>query len=259
MKKYLLFFLIIGISLNISAQENEIINDGNYFLDTKIELNSLKNADNASNEFLKKSNELKGTDYRLTVKSIQGKQVYFKFWKFKNKKTNKTINGDSIQVLEVYSLPLEDFQQLVSPLYDRIDWRVGIYSVPFKLRFDDFNFDSNVNLGTNLGAKLRWNRKKENGFSTEFILGIGLASIKLDSDNSNATSTTNLSAFTVNTGILFHVSSDINLGITYGFDNLSHNDQKNYDWKHNGNGWLGIGINVAFSKDAKNTGSKNNN
>lgn len=147
----------------------------------------------------------------------------------------------------------------MSPLYDKIEWRVGGYTVPFKLRFGEFNFDSNVNIGTNLGAKIRYNREVENGFAFEPIIGFGLASIKMDDTNSKALTATNISAFTLNTGVLFHINSSINLGLTWGYDWISHNDQINYNWKHNGKGWLGIGINVAFTKEDKNEQKSNKN
>lgn len=154
----------------------------------------------------------------------------------------------------VYSLPLDNFKLSTKPLYNRVDWRVGVYTVPFKLRFGDFNFDANVNLGANIGGKFRWNREVENGLALEPIFGFGLASIQLDESNSSTISATNVSAFTINTGVLIHITNVINVGLTYGFDNISKNDQNNYNWKYNGKGWLGIGINIAFSSQGNNTG-----
>ena len=43
------------------------------------------------------------------------------------------------------------------------------------------------------------------------------------------------------------------------FDNISKNDQNNYNWKYNGKGWLGIGINVAFSTSNENSGAAGGN
>ncbi len=259
MKKIYLLLIISTFSASIFSQEKQILKDGNYYLDFAIDLNKLQTSDKSSEDFFKNSDYFKGSNYTLSVKSIIDNQVNFKFFHFNNPKLNIVINGDADKDVTVYSLPLEDFKNIVSPLYNRVDWRVGIYTVPFKLRFGDFDFDSNVNLGTNIGCKIRIYRKIENGFSIEPIIGIGLASIKMDNGNSKIESPTNVGAFTVNTGVLFHMNSSINVGFTYGFDNLSNNDQKTYDWKYDGNGWLGIGINVAFSKDAKNTGSDSKN
>lgn len=168
------------------------------------------------------------------------------------------ISNNSSKVIDgkktVYSLPLDNFKLSTKPLYNRVDWRVGVYTVPFKLRFGDFNFDANVNLGANIGGKFRWNREVENGLALEPIFGFGLASIQLDESNSSTASATNVSAFTINTGVLIHITNVINVGLTYGFDNISKNDQNNYNWKYNGKGWLGIGINIAFSGQGNNTG-----
>ena len=140
-----------------------------------------------------------------------------------------------------------------------MEYRVGVFTVPYKLRLSSFSFDANVNLGANLGVKFRWNRRIENGFSFEPIFGVGLASIKLDKDNSLSTEPTNVSAFTINTGVLLHLTSLINVGLTYGFDNISQNDQNNYKWKYQGKGWLGIGINVSFGNQGSNTGNSQGN
>lgn len=174
------------------------------------------------------------------------------------KKLMGELSNNSSKIIKgkkgVYSLPLDKFILSTKPLYNRVDWRVGVYTVPFKLRFGDFNFDANVNLGANLGAKIRWNREIENSLAFEPIFGFGLASIQLDDSNSSIESPTNISAFTINTGVLIHITNAINVGLTYGFDNISKNDQNNYNWKYNGKGWLGIGINISFSGQDDNTG-----
>ena len=248
--------MFLGLAMQGWAQEKEteIIVNGNYYLNQKVPDHQIVSFSNAvaSSDFAQKKNNLKGKNYRLSVKSIDNDNVYFSFWKFSNQQRNKEINGDSITVQTIYTLSKEDFKQLVNPLYDRKEWRVGFYTIPYKLRFKDFDFDGNVNLGANIGYKFRWNRQLENGFGIEPILGFGLASIKMDDSNSLATSSSNVSAFTVNTGVLFHITQSINAGLTLGWDNISGKDQRQYDWKHNGKSWLGIGINVAFSKEAKN-------
>ncbi|WP_449400866.1 hypothetical protein [Chryseobacterium wanjuense] len=162
--------------------------------------------------------------------------------------------GLGLDERRTYSLSTEEFRNITEPVYNRIEWRFGVYTVPFKLRFGGFSFDANVNLGTNIGAKIRMNREVEKGFALEPIFGFGIASIKLDTSNSSTSSGTNVSAFTINTGVLIHITSAINVGITYGFDNISKNDQDLYQWKYNGKGWLGLGINVSLNNQSDNTG-----
>jgi hypothetical protein len=255
----LVFLLWAGIAF---GQENDIKIDGNYYFNY-ISLNDLNSFKSESKTEKSKSidivkDQIDGKKYRVTVNNVKDGKVYFRFWKFVDREKNKIINDtesetDNSKV--IYVMSLQDFKSNTKILYNRIDWRVGIYTVPLKLRFSGFTFDANVNLGTNLGAKIRYNREVENGLSFEPILGFGLASIKLDESNSNASGNN----FTINTGLLVHITKNVNVGLTLGFDYLSNNDQKNYDWKYNGKGWVGIGINVAFGNQNNNTGAEGAN
>lgn len=255
----------VGMAL---GQENDIKKDGNYYFNyiSMEDLKSLKSeSKTAKSKGIDSVRELvNGNKYRITVNNVKDNKVYFRFWKFIDLKKNKIVNDaqtkqDNSKV--IYVMSLTNFKDNTKILYNRIDWRVGVYTIPFKLRLSSFNFDANVNLGANLGAKIRWDREVEGGLSLEPILGFGLASIKLDESNSKVaeSSNTNISAFTINTGLLVHVTKSINVGFTFGFDYLSKNDQDNYDWKYNGKGWLGIGINVAFSNQKDNTRNEGNN
>jgi len=278
-----LIFLFLGIGI-IQAQDMEIKKKGNYYFDY-LQIDSIEN--NSSLFTTNKAEVLKllvGTSYIVNVKQIKKNRVYFVFGKFTkadlNNKINKLIfsttkrdtsipksnnsprNENNIDqspdTRTIYSLPLEVFRESTSPYYNRIEYRVGVYTVPFKLRFSSFSFDANVNLGTNLGAKIRINRRVENGFALEPIFGFGLSSIKLDETNSTKTEPTNISAFTLNTGVLIHITNNINVGLTYGIDNISQSDQNNYNWKYQNKGWLGLGINIAFNNQSNNTGSPGN-
>lgn len=250
----LLLSLTIMLSFTMYPQEEKtIIKGGNYYLDPIITLTQ-QNFKTTTNNSLN-VNEFKGKGYKFTVKNIVEDKVYFKFWKFTE--DNDKING--IDNSNVYEVTKDDFLKLTSPLYNRIDWRAGFFNVPFKLRFSDFDFTSNVNLGINIGARTRWNRVRKDGFSIEPVFGFGISSISLDESNSNVEESTNSSAFSINTGVLFHISKNINLGVLYGFDNLSAKDQNKYNWKYNGKRWLGLGINVSFSVGGDNSGSAGNN
>ncbi|MGK6344097.1 hypothetical protein ACMGDK_17955 [Chryseobacterium sp. DT-3] len=273
MKTYLLllFLLWTGIAF---GQENDIRTDGNYYFNYPIteSLKDFKNEtaikDGSSLSEIK--NEIEGSLFNVHVQNIKNDRVYFVFGNFsgsvadleskinKNFKVSISANKERDDKT-VYSLPLTDFKDYTKPVYNMVDWRVGVFTVPFKLRLSEFSFDANVNLGANLGAKFRMNRKIKNGFGLEPILGFGLASIKLDESNSKTAESTNISAFSINTGLLIHINQSINVGFTYGFDHISRNDQNNYDWKYNGKGWLGLGINVAFSGQNDNTGSSVSN
>lgn len=265
--KILLMLLMFFVGMAF-GQENDIKKDGNYYFNY-ISLEDLRSFKSKSETAKSKNIDLvrelvNGNKYRIIVNNVKDDKVYFRFWKFIDFEKNKIVNDaeskkDNSKV--IYVMSLQDFKDNTKILYNRIDWRVGVYTIPFKLRLSSFNFDANVNLGANLGAKIRWNREVESGLSFEPILGFGLASIKLDESNSKAagSNNTNVSAFTINTGLLVHVTKSINVGFTFGFDYLSKNDQNNYDWKYNGKGWLGIGINVAFSNQNDNTRNEGSN
>jgi hypothetical protein len=287
MKKSLLIIVVLLFGINGFGQENQITKGGNYYF-KNVSSDISKNLDSKAKSYdsLKEeiSNVLQGTSYIVKVNKIENDTVFFVFGLFDEDDREYIINHhqlDTIQSLNnnnnnnnnsqtisnkrkylkniQYSLPKNIFSDNVSVLYNRLEYRVGVYTIPFKLRLSSFSFDANVNLGANLGAKIRWNRRIENGFALEPIFGFGLASIKLDKDNSIASEPTNVSAFTINTGILFHLTDSINVGLTYGFDNISQNDQNNYKWKYQGKGWLGIGMNISFSNQNKNTGSTQSN
>lgn len=250
MKTRLLIIFALSFYLKNYAQESVVLN-GNYFIDSSINLNEIKTTNDS--KFVRNSANLIGKKYRLTVKAIEGDLVFFKFWDFVDDETlNDKINGNDNEV--IYQLSKSDFERLTKSYYDRLEWRSGVYTVPFKLRLSDFDFDANVNLGVNIGAKIRWKRERKDGFALEPIFGFGLASIKLDEANSTAETPTTIGAFSTNFGLLIHINNDINLGLVLGHDFISNHDQKKNDWKYNGKGWLGIGINIAFAKGTNNTG-----
>ena len=282
MKTKLLLLLLFWTGV-VWGQESDVKVDGNYYFknisrDVTEKLHSESKLYKSNKDNI--SALLEGTSYKVSIIKIQNDRVYFVFGLFDGKDEESLINypKDTISVEEPvyfavggisnklktkkniqYSLPLNIFKENVSILYNRIDYRVGIYTIPFKLRLSSFSFDANVNLGANLGAKIRWDRRIENGFAIEPILGFGLASIKLDKDNSTIAEPSNVSAFTVNTGFLIHLTNTINVGLTYGFDNISQNDQHNYKWKYQGKGWVGVGLNVSFSNQSNNTGGATKN
>lgn len=274
--KITLISILLTIASIAFGQDKTEVQKGNYYFknissDVTNKLNSNSKYFHELNDKIKEL--LEGTSYNISVIKVENDSVYFVFGLFNKADKESLINYQHLSPQEAddfqkssstnnrikstkniqYSLPKNTFTDNVETLYNRAEYRMGIYTIPFKLRLSSFSFDANVNLGANLGAKIRWNRRLENGFSFEPIFGFALASIKLDQDNSVATEPTNVSAFTINTGLLIHLTNDINFGLTYGFDNISQNDQNNYNWKYNGKGWLGIGLNISFNDQNKNT------
>lgn len=265
MKTNLFAFTLFLVTAIINAQENTIIENGNYYLDPVRSWNNLNINDNDANKLITESilGKLKGRSYILKVKDVIDNKVYFKFWKFTGKKElQKTLNGESND--KIYSISVQEFNNLTSIYYDQAEWSVGAFTVPFKLRFDDFSFDANVNLGTSLSAKIRFDRFKEDGFMIEPLVAFSATGVNLDdanTDNPNfdpATDTTNLLAFSVNGGLLFHINNKVNAGLFLGMDKLANSDQEKVGWKHDGNLWMGIGFNINFSDENNNTGPASN-
>ncbi len=276
MKTILLTAVFLLMPFSLIAQQTDLKTGGNYYFDflSKSELDSLAvDIVDSEFDFNQAKNYLNGTDYKITIKKIVGNRVYFTFWNFlaANDNIDEVINGssslsqksqtnkDSNGTRATYILPVEVFKQSTKPYYNRVVWRVGAFTVPFKLRLEKFAFDSNVNLGVNLGAKIRFSRKVKSSYALEPILGISLASIKLDGENSTAFESTTLSAFSSNLGVLMHLTESINMGLTCGLDFLSNNDQQKYRWIHNGKPWLGIGINVALGNNDEIDGKVSSN
>lgn len=142
--------------------------------------------------------------------------------------------------------------------------KAGMFTVPFKLRLDDFDFEQNVNLGMSLSFRFRMNRHYDNDWLISPTLGIGISTVKLNAKNSNleANSDDNnrtASALSLSAGILVELKENINLSLQYGFDLLG-NDDKEIEWKYNKKPWLGVGISVGFpitKSDVENENSTN--
>lgn len=244
---------IAVLIIAISSKSQEIKIHGNYYLNNSLDL-SVENFKSSSKQ-ASAIDSIKNSNYILSVQRIDKGQVYFKFWGFNTKNNGKTknalINGKDNNV--IYEMSENDFKLATSVYYDKYEWKVGTFYVPFKLRFNGFSFDSNANIGTNVSCKIRCNRRKENGFAVEPLVGIGLTSISLKDSTNSVSAPSNLMAFSCNIGVLLHITDKINIGTIIGIDCLSGNDQQKYHWKYNAKPWLGIGINVSFSSENKNS------
>lgn len=126
--------------------------------------------------------------------------------------------------------------------------RAGIYTIPFKLRFSDFNFEKDLNLGVSIGLQYRLSKMLDERWILEPSFGIGLTKINLTSNNTNNSINKNRSAtaFTASVGLILRFSEKINAGLFFGKDYLGLSD-KDTNWIYNGETWVGLGINIGFS------------
>ncbi|WP_025667696.1 hypothetical protein [Aquimarina megaterium] len=157
-----------------------------------------------------------------------------------------------------HNMSRKDFNTYTNPIYPFFRGvRAGFYTIPFKIRISDFDFEQNINFGMNIGFQFRFNKKIEDRWLYEPSIGIGLSSINLSNKNSDVTEERTASAFSTSFGLILHFDKNINLGIFSGLDFLGNND-KEVNWKYNKKPWLGIGINIGFSlSEGKGNGSDN--
>lgn len=247
------------MSVVMFGQVDEIKVDGNYFF------NDYSSYNNANSKIIGTLTAQANVDFAtlnlgvekpsVKVVSIDANGIVtFKYRMFKDVALKNKFNGNGEKLY--YKMTVSEFKKMMSVYYDRLEWKVGFFAVPYKLRFNDFDFESDISLGANLSAKFRFNRMREDGFALEpVIFGLGISKINLDEFNSRIDAPGSSNAFTINSGLLIHVNGKINFGIFYGADFLAKRDNSKYDWKHNGNGWLGAGLNISFSETNPNKGS----
>ena len=202
--------------------------------------------------------------YRIKVIKEEGNQVYFSILKFDSKKVgdtadilNKDLYETNGKIIE-HTISKKEFEKYTNEIYPAFKGvRAGFYTIPYKLRFEDFDFEQNINFGMNIGFQYRFNREIKDRWIYEPSFGIGLSSINLNSKNSSVEKDRTASAFTLTSGVIFHFDTSINLGIFAGFDFLGNNDQ-DINWKFDSKPWLGIGINIGFSiSESKDNNLKN--
>lgn len=255
--------LLWGISMLGQTENVEV--GGNYYfknypsvtLPTFLKIDDFSSPRTSSSFDFKVKNSRQ--DYKITVISIDDNSIVtFKYWRFTaNASLETSFNGVNGEL--IYSMPLSEFKKMMGVYYDKYVWKVGFFTVPYKLRFKTFNFESDINVGANLSCKYRLDRKSENGLAIQPLIGIGITKINLDESNSKITSPGTASAFSINSGIIINITEKVNFGVFYGFDYLADKDNSKYDWIHNGNGWLGLGLNITFSEEDKNKASSGSN
>lgn len=254
MKTNLTIFLLLTFSLLFA--QNDPLKGNYYFIPFSNEITAKKIGKEITKINLNSIN--KGNEYIVQIIDDNDDEVIYNYMKFMDKDLEKDINNkvDSIYIDKEkisYSISKKDFIKLTNKYYDRYEWSAGFYTAPVKLRFKDFEFEPTLSMGANLGLKIRINRKRENGFIIQPLVGFGITSVTLDNTNSNKEEASNLTAFTPNIGCLLNINENINFGLFLGKDILADKDKRQFSWKYNKDTWLGFGINISFSKEKENT------
>lgn len=262
MKTKLTLLLLFAFSLTF-AQSDKL--KGNYyFIPFSKEIKAKKIGKKITDIKLNDIND--GNEYIVQIIDANDDEIIFNYMAFTDENLEKKINNKEISISNddkktpiydkekiSYSISKKEFIALTKKYYDRFEWSAGFYTTPIKLRFKDFDFEPNLSMGANLGLKIRMNRKRENGFIIQPLVGFGITSVKLDNTNSTKEDASNLTAFTPNIGCLVNINENINFGLFLGKDILADKDNIQYSWKYNKATWLGIGINISFSKEKENT------
>lgn len=264
MRVFKLILLVCILTTNAqNPKKNHDIELGNYIFTSAFQTDSISNFNgkNLQKEIIihkvgNKINVLKIIDNSLVIQYYESKSYLNITKKEKELSFNKTYYREA-NSLKYFKIKIDDFLKIASrylSLYKGAS--AGFYSVPFKLRFNNFDFEQELNLGLSIGLQYRLSRKLNDRWIIEPNFGIGLAKINLNSKNSNVSEARTASAFSISSGLILHFSKTINLGCFVGWDFLS-NEDANINWVHNGKPWLGIGINIGFniskSKDSKQT------
>jgi len=133
----------------------------------------------------------------------------------------------------------------------------GVATLPFKARgsFEDFTKDVSV---SGLGG---FKHRGAFGFlpNTDFttLIGVGLASVTLDSANTNGTikKSSDYAAVSFSIGEVVQWKN-LQIGVFIGLDNLKENDING--WKYQGKMWWALGIGVSiFSENSSGKEGKN--
>ncbi|WP_299522498.1 hypothetical protein [Winogradskyella sp.] len=157
---------------------------------------------------------------------------------FKEKKPDEKIKSEYYND-KVYSISLKNFNAFAVSyvIPDRIS--VGLLTLPFRARpQDDFSFHTEFNLSTAVNFKL--GSFKGSTFNWQF--GAGISSVGLNSENSlgiESGESQDVATLTLFTGPMLQYKK-VQIGLYLGVDQI--NNQSNYQWKSNGNLWLGFGV-----------------
>ena len=167
-------------------------------------------------------------------------------------------NGEK---LKYFKISKKDFNKVCTKYFNRwLPVTAGIYSIPFKIRPKNFEFEQDLNLGVSLGFPFRIFKTSETKWIVEPNIGIGITKINLNSKNTDSIVTTErtANALTLSSGVLLRFSEKINLGLFGGWDFLSKTN-KDTNWIYDRKLWIGVGINISFNSSGEKRESKGNN
>jgi len=130
------------------------------------------------------------------------------------------------------------------------DVSFGALTLPFKLRFNPFNFNANASIGTSVFLQ-----HKNQNFSYGLVFGLSLSSVLLDSTSTKGSVITGTQrpAFTPSLGLIV-AWKNISLTFGPGWDIINLTSSIEKSWIYQGKTWFGLGIGInLFSPNTSNT------
>lgn len=256
--KYKIICVAFFVFCNINAQEKEDTQEHkNYEFNTPIKMEGADIKDNSLEFDGNNTYEYSDEGQRLKVIFSDDEYVYIRFFDYIN---NSALQAKYVEdgTSKYFRVKKEIFEKTTDKIYSLYAGEAfGVVSIPFKIRLGNDDFETNANIGLNLGFKYRLNRKVENRWILQPNIGIGLADIPLNEENSNVEKAENRTALSFSLGLMLNISNDVNVGFFYGVDRLNKANQS-VEWKYQNRGWLGIGINIGFGDNKSKESDLNN-
>ncbi|MEM6686582.1 MAG: hypothetical protein AAF617_12445, partial [Bacteroidota bacterium] len=255
--KYSITCIVILTFFQLHAQEkSEKIEHKNYVFNTPVKMQGADMSDDTLS-FTEKKNATayskQGQLFKVVFKDDNYVYIHFFNYKDKNSQEQKKYVEDGTS--KFFRVKKDIFEETTDKMYSRYAGETfGVVSIPFKIRLGADDFETNANIGLNLGLRYRWNRRLEDRWILQPIIGIGISDIPLNEQNSNVEEAENRTAMSLSLGLMLNISKDVNLGVFCGVDRLNKANQS-VQWKYQDKGWFGIGINIGFG-DSKSEDNK---
>lgn len=188
--------------------------------------------------------------HRITYLYDLGENAHFKYWPFAkgDSLSIKTYNNDGRGDL-IFSMKRSEFERLVRPLYKRYKGiSYGMSSVPFKIRSNgqnDSSLETSASLQVNIISGFGSIYREESWLY--FSLGLGMAQINLNSQNSNVSENRTASALTYSLGLMVNPFKYTSVGLFIGQDKLGETDS-GVNWTYDRQSWVGFGVSVNLNE-----------
>ncbi len=263
MKKTVFISLLLLYQITLYSQDSKTSKSktGNYIIDRVFQTNTFITYDDK--EKSRKVIHLPNRKVNIVSYNETTKKYLIQYWKWLDNGAesggsllndifyrNTTLeNGAQTTELIYFEIHEDLFDENFTKYYKRwLPITAGFYSIPFKIRIKNFDFEQDLNVGLSIGFPFRVNRRLEKRWIFEPHFGLGITKINLTAKNTGGTVTDvrTANALTLSGGLLFRFTEKINIGVFGGYDFLGQNDIDT-QWIYNKKFWLGFGINIAFN------------